>query len=133
MQGRRLHRVEDDTVFHSWEGSPLKTRSIYTIFRRLVKEAKLNTHITPHSLRRSYATNNYLDGMSIRTLQRLMGHESVTVTERYLGNLGLDQEYLSKVETGHTKYLRKRKHARLSINPDFDKDAKKLLTYEEAY
>lgn len=43
-----------------------------------------NVSITPHSLRRYFATKNAMAGRSLSTLQRVLGHSSLATTEKYI-------------------------------------------------
>lgn len=59
-------------------------KSLARPLRPAVRRAKLNKRVTAHSFRHGFATLYLLSGGNLRELQRLMGHESMTTTERYL-------------------------------------------------
>lgn len=73
-----------------WGPHGLTERKAYDWIRKLGKEAGLRTPLHPHALRHSYATHLITAGMNLRTLQELMGHSSLTSTEKYL-HLSMDQ------------------------------------------
>jgi len=63
-------------------GEPVEVRGFEANFRRYVERARINHDVTPHCLRNNFAKRCLMNGMDIYTLSRLLGHSSVTVTER---------------------------------------------------
>ncbi|MBC7741922.1 MAG: tyrosine-type recombinase/integrase [Bdellovibrionaceae bacterium] len=62
---------------------PLNTRTGYEMIRDLGKKAALMNPLHPHALRHSFATHLLASGANLRTLQTLLGHDSLTATEKY--------------------------------------------------
>jgi len=62
---------------------PITCQKAYTLMRKLGRDAGLNKILNPHALRHSYATHLLSDGISLRVLQDLLGHSSLTATQRY--------------------------------------------------
>lgn len=62
---------------------PLNPRMAYQLIRDLGAAAGLLNPLHPHSLRHSYATHLLASGANLRTLQQLLGHESLQATEKY--------------------------------------------------
>lgn len=62
---------------------PLSARKGYEIIRSLGKSAGLMNPLHPHSLRHSFATHMLASGTNLRTLQTMLGHDSLTATEKY--------------------------------------------------
>lgn len=73
-----------------WGPQALGTRTAYEWIRSRGKKAGLIRPLHPHALRHSFATHLLSSGANLRTLQELLGHESLTATERYT-HLGVDQ------------------------------------------
>lgn len=69
---------------------PLNTRTAYEMIRQAGKRADLLQPLHPHALRHSFATHMLSSGANLRTLQELLGHESLRATEKYT-HLGIDQ------------------------------------------
>ncbi len=63
--------------------NPLTTRNIQKIVQKAAKKAGINKNVHPHTLRHSYATHLLENGTDIRKIQILLGHNSLSTTERY--------------------------------------------------
>ena len=75
--------------------------SIQEMIRLRAKEAGIMKKVTPHTIRHSYATELLLNGADIRSVQELLGHTSLSTTQKYT-HLNLDQ--LTKVyDQSHPK------------------------------
>lgn len=62
---------------------PLSTRKGYELIRTLGRQVGLMNPLHPHSLRHSFATHMLASGTNLRTLQSMLGHDSLTATEKY--------------------------------------------------
>jgi len=62
---------------------PLSRRPVYDAFQRAVEDAGITKKVTIHTLRHSFATHLMERGVSIRVIQRLLGHKSLRSTEIY--------------------------------------------------
>lgn len=78
---------------------PLDTRKAFDWIRRRGVKARLMKPLHPHALRHSYATHLLSGGANLRTLQELLGHDSLQATEKYT-HLGVDQ-LARAMEKGH--------------------------------
>jgi integrase/recombinase XerC len=81
----RKNRREDtdQPLFLNFRGSRLSTRSIRTIVKKYTGKCGLTTEITPHSLRHTFATHLLDGGADLRSVQELLGHVSLSTTQKY--------------------------------------------------
>ena len=73
-----------DIVFLNNRGKKLTRVMVYNIINDAALEAKINKKISPHTLRHSFATHLLENGADIISIQKMMGHENVVTTEKYL-------------------------------------------------
>lgn len=64
-------------------GRPLSRQSAYGVLQAAARRAQITTHVSPHSLRHSFATHLLERGADVRVVQELLGHASVTTTQIY--------------------------------------------------
>ena len=73
-----------DIVFLNNRGKKLTRVMVYNIIKDAALEAKIKKKISPHTLRHSFATHLIENGASIISIQKMMGHENIVTTEKYL-------------------------------------------------
>lgn len=73
----------NDYLFTNNKGDKLSTRSIRYIIDDIMKKLSINTHVTPHVLRHTFATDMLNNGCDIKVVQELLGHSSLKATEIY--------------------------------------------------
>lgn len=83
-------RTATDKLFISTRGNPMKAAALRTVFERHVAQAGLDASITPHAMRHSYATELLSGGADLRSVQELLGHESLSTTQIYT-HLSIDR------------------------------------------
>lgn len=84
----------EDTLFLNRRGNQLTRAMIFTIIKDLAVKVNLNKNISPHTLRHSFATHLLENGADLRSIQLMLGHESITTTEIYVH---LDRSFLKEV------------------------------------
>ena len=69
-------------LFCGKAGLPFEVHSFESNFKRYLLRAGIDKEYTPHALRNNFAKRCLMNGMDIYTLSRILGHSSVTVTEK---------------------------------------------------
>ena len=89
-----IQKGHEDTLFLNRRGRQLTRAMIFTIIRDLASKIDLQKTISTHTFRHSYATHLLENGADLRSIQLLLGHESITTTEIYVH---LDRKHLSEI------------------------------------
>tara|TARA_R110000823_G_scaffold223255_6_gene351425 strand:- start:87 stop:986 length:900 start_codon:yes stop_codon:yes gene_type:complete len=91
-----IQKGYEDTLFLNRRGKQLTRAMIFTIIKDLAIQISLKKTISPHTFRHSFATHLLENGADLRSIQLMLGHESITTTEVYMH---LDRKHLAKVLT----------------------------------
>lgn len=89
-----IQKGHEDTLFLNRRGRKLTRAMVFTIIKNLAEEINVNKTISPHTFRHSFATHLLENGADLRSIQLLLGHESITTTEIYVH---LDRKHLTQV------------------------------------
>ncbi len=77
-------------LFLNFQGGPLGPRGVAKILDRLALKAGISKHISPHTVRHTFATHLLEEGLDVRVVQELLGHSRLETTQIYT-HLGLDR------------------------------------------
>ncbi|QJP33115.1 site-specific tyrosine recombinase XerD [Nonlabens sp. Ci31] len=87
-----------DTLFLNRRGAGLTRAMIFHVTKQQAVKAGIKKSISPHTFRHSFATHLLENGADLRSIQMMLGHESITTTEIYMH---VDRAHLSKVMQKH--------------------------------
>ncbi|MBC8644016.1 site-specific tyrosine recombinase XerD [Flavobacterium lindanitolerans] len=89
-----IQKGHEDTLFLNRRGKQLTRAMVFTIIKDPAVKINLKKTISPHTFRHSFATHLLENGADLRSIQLMLGHESITTTEIYVH---LDRRHLTDV------------------------------------
>lgn len=94
-----LKKENHDYLLVNQRGGKLSRSSIFKMIEKKALSSGINHHLSPHTLRHTFATHLLANGADIKTVQELLGHENLGTTEIYthLSNSYFQEEYRNKM------------------------------------
>ena len=102
---KQINKNNLDYLLINNKGTKLTERGIRDILNRIIKKTTLTKNISPHMLRHTFATHLLNEGCDILSVQKLLGHESISATQIY-----------THVTTDHLKEVYYQSFPRAKIN-----------------
>ena len=90
----KVQKGYEDTLFLNRRGKQLTRNMIFLIVKELAEKAGVDKKVSPHTFRHSFATHLLENGADLRSIQQMLGHESITTTEIYMH---VDKSFLKGV------------------------------------
>lgn len=83
-------------VFLNNHGKPITRQGFFKILKKILREKGLNTNVSPHTLRHSFATHLLENGADLRLIQEMLGHSDISTTKIYthISNKKVENDYL---------------------------------------
>lgn len=78
-----LQTSRQETLFLTNRNQPMNRIAVWNLVKTYVKKAGIEKNISPHTFRHSFATHLLDHGADLRVIQELLGHSSITSTDRY--------------------------------------------------
>lgn len=75
--------VQQDALFLNYRGNPLSDRGVRKVLKDMINKSALNIHMSPHTLRHTFATHLLNEGADLRSVQELLGHSQLSSTQVY--------------------------------------------------
>lgn len=91
---QKIQKGFENFVFLNRNGKALTRNMIFLIVQKTAELAGIRKKVSPHTFRHSFATHLLENGADLRSIQVLLGHESITTTEIYTH---IDTRYLQQV------------------------------------
>lgn len=102
-----IHHIPQSYVFVSYRGSQLTQQAVSNMMKEAAKMVgvRKDIRVSPHTCRHTFAHMQLKNGLDLYSLSRLMGHENISITQRYLDGIRDDEVLTAAKQTGVLAHL----------------------------
>ncbi|MFA6678758.1 MAG: tyrosine-type recombinase/integrase, partial [Acholeplasmataceae bacterium] len=92
----KLLKLDNNYLFVNQYGNKLSRQGFYKLLSKICEDVGITKNVSPHTLRHSFATHLLENGVDLKTLQDLLGHEDISTTQIYthISKKHLEDAYL---------------------------------------
>ena len=92
IRSAKTRKPSTDLLFLNYRGAGISVRGIRKVVDKYIKQGNFSGRVSPHSIRHSFATHLLEGGADLRSIQELLGHSSLSTTQKYT-HLTIDRLY----------------------------------------
>jgi integrase/recombinase XerC len=101
LHSKNSPKAGEMPLFQNSHGGRLTSRSVHRIVRKYGERVVLRRGVTPHTIRHTFATHLLESGADLRVIQELLGHSSLSTTQKYT-HINVDQ-LMSAYDRAHPR------------------------------
>lgn len=101
LDSRSSERIWNGPLFQNKRGGRLSQRSVHRLVKKYCRKISIKKKLSPHAIRHTFATHLLESGADLRIIQELLGHSSLSTTQKYT-HINLDR-LMSEYDKAHPR------------------------------